>query len=103
MGITFHTVLTNENSQQGLCPPGPDNCCKYHKCKGTRKVSQSTQISISGDGNNKNTFRVLKKRNLLQKCLNRQIQNPNESVNSKIWTHIPKTVFVEIKTLHFGV
>ena len=31
------------------------------------------------------------------------MQNPNECVNSVIWKRLPKTVFVGIKTLHFGV
>ncbi len=30
-------------------------------------------------------------------------QNLNESVNSVIWTRLPKTVFVQISTLRFGV
>ena len=34
-----------------------------------------------------------------------QTQNPNENVNSvrPIWSRIPKTIFVDIETLHLGV
>lgn len=37
----------------------------------------------------------------MQKFLNKQTQNPNESVNSVIWARIPKSGFVGIKTLYF--
>jgi len=56
------------------------------------------QLSISCDGNNKIRFQNLTKQNLSQKCLNMQIQNPDESVKSIIWAHISKTVYVGIKT-----
>lgn len=39
---------------------------------------------------------------LLKKCLHGRTQNPNESVNNVIWNRLPKSVFVGIKTLHFG-
>ena len=48
-------------------------------------------------------FQDLAQPGLLNKCLHGRTQNPNESVNSVIWTRIPKTVFVGINTLHFGV
>ncbi|GFT82292.1 uncharacterized protein TNCV_4650971 [Trichonephila clavipes] len=42
-------------------------------------------------------------KDLLKKCLHGRTQNPNESFNKCIWERIPKTVFVGIKTLKFGV
>ena len=41
--------------------------------------------------------------NLLKKCMHSRTQNPSECVNSVICSRIPKTVFVGINTLHFGV
>lgn len=48
-------------------------------------------------------FRDLANPELLKKCLHGKSQNPNESVNNIIWSRIPKTVFVSLQTLNFGV
>ncbi|GFX54458.1 uncharacterized protein TNCV_2593921 [Trichonephila clavipes] len=45
----------------------------------------------------------LPEKDLLKKCLHGRTQNPNESFNKCIWERIPKTVFVDIETLKFGV
>ncbi|GFT97872.1 uncharacterized protein TNCV_2167791 [Trichonephila clavipes] len=45
----------------------------------------------------------LTEKDLLKKCLHGRTQNPNESFNKCIWERIPKTVFVGIETLKFGV
>ncbi|GFW94691.1 uncharacterized protein TNCV_4247311 [Trichonephila clavipes] len=42
-------------------------------------------------------------KDLLKKCLHGRTQNPNESFNKCFWERIPKTVFVGIETLKFGV
>ncbi|GFU33616.1 uncharacterized protein TNCV_1797991 [Trichonephila clavipes] len=42
-------------------------------------------------------------KDLLKKCLHGRTQNPNESFNKCIWERIPKTVFVGIEALKFGV
>ncbi|GFX23734.1 uncharacterized protein TNCV_3596761 [Trichonephila clavipes] len=42
-------------------------------------------------------------KDLLKKCLHGRTQNPNESFNKCIWERIPKSVFVGIETLKFGV
>ncbi|GFS97164.1 uncharacterized protein TNCV_1921111 [Trichonephila clavipes] len=44
-----------------------------------------------------------REKDLLKKCLHGRTQNPNESFNKCIWERIPKTVFVGIETLKFGV
>lgn len=51
----------------------------------------------------KPVFQDLAAPQLLKKCIHGQTQNPNESLNSVIWNRLPKTVFVGLKTLHFGV
>lgn len=48
-------------------------------------------------------FQDLSAPDLLKKCLHGRSQNPNYSVNQIIWTRLPKTIFVGIKTLHLGV
>lgn len=48
-------------------------------------------------------FKALVSPNLLEKCTHGKTQNVNESVNSVIWTRIPKNSFVSLKTLELGV
>lgn len=51
----------------------------------------------------KHIFRDLSDKKLLSRCLKGKTQNPNESFNNIIWSHIPKTIFVGLRTLKFGV
>ena len=39
----------------------------------------------------------------LEKCLHGKTQNANESFNGKIWDRLPKTTYVSLSTLKFGV
>jgi hypothetical protein len=48
-------------------------------------------------------FRDLASVDFLKRCVHGEIQKPNESLKSVIWTGIPKTVFVMLDTLKFGV
>lgn len=50
----------------------------------------------------KPVFESLSESELLERCLHGKTQNPNESVNV-IWSRLPKTGFVGITALHFGV
>ena len=45
----------------------------------------------------------LYKNEVLEKCLLGKTQNPNESLNTVIWSYIPKRIFVELNTLKFRV
>lgn len=66
----------------------------------THKHKNSTPVSIIKFI--KPVFESLSEGELSQKCLHKQTQNPNESVNSVIWARMPKSGFVGIKTLYFG-
>ncbi|GFT35868.1 uncharacterized protein TNCV_2154291 [Trichonephila clavipes] len=57
---------------------------------------------LSNEDNPQHALCPLEK-DLLKKCLHGRTQNPNESFNKCIWERIPKTVFVGIETLKFGV
>lgn len=48
-------------------------------------------------------FKDLSKKSLLEKCLKKKTQNPNELFNNIIWSHVPKTIFVGLRTLKLGV
>ncbi|GFT90037.1 uncharacterized protein TNCV_2553651 [Trichonephila clavipes] len=76
--IYFHKLSTEDNPQHALCP--------------LVNFIESEKV-----------FRDLTEKDLLKMCLHGRTQNPNESFNKCIWERIPKTVFVGIETLKFGV
>ncbi|GFW90857.1 uncharacterized protein TNCV_2418501 [Trichonephila clavipes] len=98
------TASTEDNPQHALCPLGEESWCGYNRSIVTGKfyihkhsLPESILLRF------KNVFRDLTEKDLLKKCLHGRTQNPNESFNKCIWERIPKTVFVGIETLKFGV
>ncbi|GFT53318.1 uncharacterized protein TNCV_1423201 [Trichonephila clavipes] len=102
--IYFHKLSTEDNPQHALCPHGEDSWCGYNRSIVTgefyiHKPSLPESILLKV----KKGFRDLTEKDLLKKCLHGRTHNPNESFNTCIWEQIPKTVFVGIETLKFGV
>ncbi|GFW25631.1 uncharacterized protein TNCV_1308921 [Trichonephila clavipes] len=102
--IYFHKLSTEDNPQHALCPLGEDSWCGYNRSIVTgefyiHKHSLPESILLKA----KKLFRDLTEKDLLKKCLHGRTQNPNESFNKCVWERIPKTVFVGIETLKFGV
>ncbi|GFU98999.1 uncharacterized protein TNCV_3382431 [Trichonephila clavipes] len=102
--IYFHKLSTEDNPQHALCPLGEDSWCGYNHNIVTgefyihkHSLPESILLKV------KKVFRDLTEKDLLKKCLHGRTQNPNESFNKCIWERIPKTVFVGIETLKFGV
>ena len=100
----FHKLSKDDKPQHGLCPKGVDSWCGFQKAAATGTtythkhcLPEAVMLQI------KPIFRDLSDRNLLNRCLHGRTQNPNESFNHCIWARIPKTVFVGIETLKFGV
>ncbi|GFX07148.1 uncharacterized protein TNCV_2423531 [Trichonephila clavipes] len=103
--IYFHKLSTEDNPQHALCPLGEDSWCGYNRSIVTgefyihkHSLPESILLKVK-----KKVFRDLTEKDLLKKCLHGRTQNPNESFNKCIWERIPKTVFVGIETLKFGV
>ncbi|GFT91110.1 uncharacterized protein TNCV_2009091 [Trichonephila clavipes] len=102
--IFFHKISTDLNPQHGLCPLGDDSWCGYNRSKlkgDTYKHKHNLPIAIMHCI--KKVFRDLSSPELLSRCLHGKTQNCNESLNSVIWSIIPKTVFVQLRTLKTGV
>ncbi|GFT50234.1 uncharacterized protein TNCV_3622861 [Trichonephila clavipes] len=102
--IYFHKLSTEDNPQHALCPLGEDSWCGYNRSIVTgefyihkHSLPESMLLKV------KKVFRDLTEKDLLKKYLHGRTQNPNESFNKCIWERIPKTVFVGIETLKFGV
>lgn len=102
--LYFHTSSTDEKPEHGLCPTGPDSWCKYNRYQGSEQIyKHHHNVPHAIMETIKPVFRDLSQTELLKKCLHGRTQNQNESLNHVIWTRIPKNVFVQINTLHFGV
>ncbi|GFW69152.1 uncharacterized protein TNCV_1819061 [Trichonephila clavipes] len=102
--IYFHKLSTEDNPQHALCPLGEASWCGNNRSIVTgefyihkHSLPESILLKV------KKVFRDLTEKDLLKKCLHGRTQNPNESFNKCIWERIPKTVFVGIETLKFGV
>ncbi|GFT64253.1 uncharacterized protein TNCV_5134211 [Trichonephila clavipes] len=102
--IYFHKLSTEDNPQHTLRPLGEDSWCGYNRSIVTgefyihrHSLPESILLKV------KKVFRDLTEKDLFKKYLHGRTQNPNESFNECIWERIPKTVFVGIETLKFGV
>ncbi|XKL59926.1 hypothetical protein PGB90_000942 [Kerria lacca] len=104
--IYFHLWSSNQRPLHGLCPKGSESWCKYQKAVASNEVYQHDKHGHYPDtimDEMKQIFKDLANVDLLQKCLHKATQNANECVNSIIWTRLPKTAFVQLNTLRFGV
>ncbi|KAJ4449706.1 hypothetical protein ANN_01110 [Periplaneta americana] len=102
--IYFHKLSNDDAPQHGLCLPGEDSWCGYHKAqlkgdtyKHEHSLPEAVLLAI------KPIFRDLARDDLLSKCLHGKTQNPNESFHHVIWERVPKTVFVQVRTLNIGL
>jgi hypothetical protein len=100
VGCHFYKLSVNEKHQNGLCPRGDDIWCKSKNgvnpglaCQHRRSLLAAVMDVI------KPVFKNLVSVDLLKRCLYGTTHNPNEGVNSVIWTSIPK----RLDTLKFGV
>jgi hypothetical protein len=102
--ITFHKLSTKEKPQHGLCTSGDDSWCKF-KNSASSGLAYEHKHSLPAAVMDaiKPVFRGLASVDLLKRCLQGKTLNPNKSLNSILWTIIPKTVFVRLDTLKFGV
>lgn len=102
--LYYHKVSTDDDPHHGLCPKGETSWCGYQKAIfGNKTYSHKNSVPVCIMEFIKPIFRSLSDKELLKKCLHGKTQNPNESVNAVIWSRLPKTGFVGLKTLHLGV
>ena len=102
----FYVASNKDNSYHyPHCPIGPNNWCKYNADR-----ANNTQTYKPGPGlprdiicKTRPIFLEWSKDSELEKCLHGKAQNVNESFNGTIWERIPKTTFVALSNLEFGV
>jgi hypothetical protein len=102
--LLFHKLLTNEKLQHGVCPSGGDNWCKF-KNSASSGVAYEHKLYLQAGVMDaiKPVFREFAGVDPLKKYFHGKTHNPNEHVNSVIWTRVNKTLFVWLDTLRFGV
>ena len=101
----FHVASSDSNNYHEYCPKTPDSWCQYQL-----EAINKTNMYTPGAGRSENVIFAIKpvyadltKADILQKCLHGLTQNPNESINSKIWERAPKPVYCGLDTLELAV
>lgn len=100
----FHLSSTNESPAYELCIKGPDSWCKFQRAKANGEHydhQQHTHYPQVVMDSIKPIFRDLAHPDLLKRCLHGGTQNVCESLNSVVWSRVPKSTFVQI--LEIGV
>ncbi|MBX9702962.1 MAG: hypothetical protein K2X39_02290, partial [Silvanigrellaceae bacterium] len=106
LATLFHVASSKANNwHYPHCPTGITSWCKFNKDK-----ANSTNTYKPGPGlpldvvyKIRHVFEELTKEDELKKCLHGKTQNANESFHGKIWDRIPKTKYVSLTLLKFGV
>lgn len=102
----YHLSSTNKNPNHRLCPEPPDTWCKFKKALANNEVydhDNHTHIPKAVMDLIRPIFVDLAKDELLKRCLHGGTQNACESVNSVIWSRVPKTTFMLRKSIEFRV
>ena len=102
----FHVASSETNNyHNAYCPPGKDSWCKFQKDKaaGTSTHKHGPGLPLSVIQHVKPIFENLSSDKLLEECLHGKTQNQNEAFNGTIWERIPKTKYVSLSQLKFGV
>ena len=102
----FRVASSKENNwHYPHCPEGKDSWCKFHqdRANGTSTYKPGPGLPLDVVIKLKPIFAELSDETLLEKCLHGKTQNQNESFNSMIWDHIPKTRYVSLTQLELGV
>lgn len=100
----FHTCSSKKQPMHGQCPSGADSWCKYKKNQALKKNYNEKSPGLPKPIMDivKPVYMELCDQNLLKKCLHGMTQNNNESFNGVLWQMVPKSTFVELKTLQLG-
>nr|XP_047137499.1 uncharacterized protein LOC124814004 [Hydra vulgaris] len=101
----FHVASSKENNYHIYCPTGGDSWCKFNidKAKSTSIYKPGPGIPADIIHKIKPIYADLSKDSELVKCLHGKTQNCNESFNNLIWYRLPKSNYVGLASLEFGV
>ena len=106
LATLFHVASSkNNNWHFPHCPTGSNSWCKYNRDKenDTKLYKPGPGLPLEIVHKIRPIFECLSKDSELEKCLHGKTQNANESFNGTIWDRIPKTNYVSLENLSFGV
>lgn len=96
----FHCTSTDADPHHGRCPDGENSWCFYKKARALGEQPRPHTDNLTTDLSREVAqqllplYRRMACNTLLSKVLHGKTQNNKESLNSMIWAHCPKTVFV---------
>ena len=109
VAAVLHHSTKNDNmdKRHQSCPRTADLWCKYQSDKITEKNTYVESITIDKAVSDVIapifSHKDLGSEALLSKCLHRETQNVNESLNNLIWTRCPKQIYVGNSVLKTAV
>ena len=102
----FHVASSSKNNYHyPHCPVGKDSWCKYNrdKANGTNEYKPGIGLPIDIILKLKPIYVELTSDSYLSRLLHGKTQNQNESFNAMIWSRIPKSKYVSLTQLKFGL
>ena len=105
MAALCHVSSSSTNEWHDNCPKGSSSWCGFK-----RDCANGTKLYKPGVGIHPQTYKHVKpvfvdlcSKELLERCLDCQTQNANESLNGTVWKRLPKTTYVGFKQFEFGL
>ena len=97
--VLHHSTKNDDmDKRHQYCPRTADSWCKYQSDKITGKNTYVERIAIDKAVSDVKapifSHKDLGSKALLSKCLHRETQNVNESLNNLIWTWCPKRIYI---------
>lgn len=106
----YHASSTDDEPCHADCPPGPDYWCWVKRAEANGEVpaphsSKNLYLSKLSLELRKQVFLMymdLPAVPLLQRCLQKRTQNPNESLHSKLWLKCPNMKNSQLSRVRFA-
>ena len=97
--VLHHSTKNDDmDKRHQYCPRTVDSWCKYQSDKITGKNTYVERIAIDKAVSDVKapifSHKDLGSKAVLSKCLHRETQNVNESLNNLIWTWCPKRIYI---------
>ena len=103
--VFYHCLSTDNNPRHYCCPRGESSWCEYQKAlaRGVDPPPANPRIPAAFEDYLKPHWESLCRPALLRKCRLGATQNRNESFNSLVWLHCPKTEYATSTTVQIAV
>ncbi len=109
--VVFYHLSAKDVGQHSLCPHGEESWCFVQRAEALGKEPEPCSIkklylsNIPGKQLElvKGVYKDLANPALLQKCFSGRIQNPNESLHSKVWRKVSKDKYAGLHRTCFCV